>query len=641
MATINWKWARGAARWAMAGCVALGGAAAARAGADSPQAAIMLRYKPTQDGVVYTIPKPEEEAGLKVESVKGANGGNGWMLKDANGRPLRLFFNTSPTAAHNVPDVWAYYKDGVEVYREFESETKAYAGKPDQFRWLNGGGMKWGVDEAKEGHIKHWKMISAEEVSQEILQALAGKDFARLQALMITDAEMTQLGLPADEVTRIHQLEKAAPDKFKKTIDDLPKLAGGKPNWVHLETAAPECTPAEQIGAHADVIKYPHASILFEIAGGTDWVQTGEMIQVGAAWRIIDAPTAGAGAVVDQGGPPDPNKLDADPKVMALVNELTELDKQAPEPGTPPNPALAKHHLARTDLLDKIVRESKPEQREPWLRQMADSLSTAAQNSAPGDNAAMTRLTQLEDSMAKALPGSNLAAYITYREMQADYAVRITKVKDYGAAQKEWVDRLTKFVETYPKADDTADALLTLGMVNEFLNKEVEAKNWYGVLVKNFAGAPLATKAAGAGARLELEGKTFMLACPTLNDPNTIYNIEQSAGKVVVVYYWASWNSQSSGDFAKLKALADGQGKGVEVVCVNLDNTAKEAHDFLATAPAIGIHLYQGGLDSKPATDYGVMVLPNLFLVGKDGKVVNRNVQINNLEDEVKKQLQK
>ena len=178
MATITWKWTHGAARWAVAGCVALGGAAVVRA-ADSPQATIMLRYKPSQDGVVYTIPKPEEEAGLKVESVKGANGGNGWMLKDANGKPLRLFFNTTPSAAHNVPDVWAYYKDGVEVYREFESETKTYVGKPDQFRWLNAGGMKWGVDEDKAGHIKHWKMISAEEVSQEILQrCAAGKDFA-------------------------------------------------------------------------------------------------------------------------------------------------------------------------------------------------------------------------------------------------------------------------------------------------------------------------------------------------------------------------------------------------------------------------------------------------------------------------------
>ena len=37
--------------------------------------------------------------------------------------------------------------------------------------------------------------------------------------------------------------------------------------------------------------------------------------------------------------------------------------------------------------------------------------------------------------MAKAVPGSNLAAYVTYREMQADYAVRIqqTASKDKDA----------------------------------------------------------------------------------------------------------------------------------------------------------------------------------------------------------------
>ncbi|HZY87331.1 MAG TPA: thioredoxin-like domain-containing protein, partial [Gemmataceae bacterium] len=80
--------------------------------------------------------------------------------------------------------------------------------------------------------------------------------------------------------------------------------------------------------------------------------------------------------------------------------------------------------------------------------------------------------------------------------------------------------------------------------------------------------------------------------------------------------------------------------KGVELVTVNLDGTAAEAQRFLANNPSAGTHLYEaGGLESKLATGYGVQVLPNTFLVGKDGKVVSRNVQINNLEDEVKKLL--
>src|SRR5207245_7871750 len=57
---------------------------------------------------------------------------------------------------YNKIDVWSYYKDGKEVYREIDS---TFTGKPDQYRWFNDGGAKWGVDETKDGKIKFWKVI--------------------------------------------------------------------------------------------------------------------------------------------------------------------------------------------------------------------------------------------------------------------------------------------------------------------------------------------------------------------------------------------------------------------------------------------------------------------------------------------------
>ncbi len=320
MATTNWKYARGAqggGRWRGVSRWAAG--LRRRAGADSPAGG---DHAPLQAHArrrrLATHPQPEEEAGPAGQGRSTApTAASSPDARDANGRPLRLFFNTSPTAAYVVPDVWAYYKDGVEVYREFESETKAYAGKPDQYRWLNGAGGKWGVDEAKDGHIKGWKVISPEEVSQELLMALAAKDFARLQALMITDAEMTQLGLPADEVTSHPSTpRKPLPISSKRPSTTWPKLAGGKPNWVHLETAAPECTPAEQIGAPRRRDQVP---------ARLDPVRDRRRHRLGADRRddpgrlrglraSSDAPTAGAAAVVDQGGPPDPNKLGRRPQ---------------------------------------------------------------------------------------------------------------------------------------------------------------------------------------------------------------------------------------------------------------------------------------------------------------------------------------
>jgi hypothetical protein len=114
--------------------------------------------------------------------------------------------------------------------------------------------------------------------------------------------------------------------------------------------------------------------------------------------------------------------------------------------------------------------------------------------------------------------------------------------------------------------------------------------------------------------------------------------------RVVVVYYWASWNRERCiGDFATLKSLQENYGsKGLALVCVNLDNTAEVATNFLRQYPLPeAAQLFQpGGLESPLATQYGVMVLPNLFLVDKDGKVISRTIQqVSSLDEELRKHL--
>src|SRR5262249_2577192 len=149
----------------------------------------------------------------------------GYLLRDPQGRPLRRFYNSRFTSVNDGTkiDVWSYYKDGLEVYRE--SATKNGDG-PDQFRWLNAGGSKWAeghLDGTGHVHIDAWKAISPEEVSQEVLQAVIAKDYGRLEALFLTDAEARTLGLPAQEVSRIQELRKGAQAKFQAA---LAKLSG-------------------------------------------------------------------------------------------------------------------------------------------------------------------------------------------------------------------------------------------------------------------------------------------------------------------------------------------------------------------------------------------------------------------------------
>jgi hypothetical protein len=54
--------------------------------------------------------------------------------------------------------------------------------------------------------------------------------------------------------------------------------------------------------------------------------------------------------------------------------------------------------------------------------------------------------------------------------------------------------------------------------------------------------------------------------------------------------------------------------------------------------PIPGIHLHQpGGLEGKLCVEWGLMVLPHVVLVDKDGKVVSGNAQLSTLEDDVNK----
>ncbi len=600
----------------------------------APTVTAMLTFKPRQEGVVCTTPAADKQAGCKVELLKGAHG-SGWVLKDEEGNLLRRFFDSN---GDNHIDVWAYYKDGVEVYAEIDT---TFTGKPDQYRWFNAGGCKWGVDDNKDGRIDSWKVISPEEVSQEILFALINRDLARLQSLMLTEAELKALDLPAEQTSRIREQLKAAPEKFQETWSKLSKLSN-KATWIHLETVAPQCVAPEGSAGRAEVIKHARGTLLYDNGGTSDWIQTGEMYQIGSAWRIVSAPVPGASAPETPSGKGSSLDLDNNPELQKLIAELTELDKQVPPANGGANPALAQHHLRRADVLEQIVGKVKATDRDPWIRQVADSLSTAAQSD-PNNTPSMTRLLNLEKQLTRVLPaGHPLTAYVTYREMQADYSRNLPpnggKEKNFDKVQEAWLGRLAKFVQAFPNGEDTPDALLQAGMVSEFLNKEVEAKNWYKQLKDHFGDKPQARKAEGSIRRLELEGQALALSGPMLNDPNIAFDMDQKRGKVVIVYYWASWNNQCSSDFNKLKALLDTHSGKLDLVCVNLDNSIEEARRYLSSSPSPGTHLHQdSGLESKMATDYGIQVLPTIFLVGKDGKVVSRNGQIANLEDEVKK----
>ena len=617
----------------LTGCVLLL-AGVSPAWATTPQQMLTV-YKPDFTEVQISTPTPDEYASCEVKwvAVKKDNSNEidpysgTYVLKDGKGQFLRIF-----KIKNSKPYSWSYFKDGQEVFRELDTN---FNGKKDQYRWLNNAGMKWGISTQEDGKIDAWQMISAEEVVQEVFAALAKGDVARLQALLITGADMRAMKLSSSEAQRMASLVTGAPAKFQAVRAKLPQL-DGKARLTNIESATPRCVLAEANGTDQDQFRYPYRTFLFEAADKKhDWVQTGEMIKVGAAWRLIDGPSLADNDAAPAAGGADNLAL------RKLYDQLTAIDAKAPPALRDPHvdKAVQDYNMSRVAVLKQIVSEAKLDEQENWNKQIFDNLSAAYQ---AGSAEALSELTTRQAAIAAKMPGSNLAAYGAYRQLWATYAAKLAGPQ-VAKVQDEWLDKLEKFAKAYPKAEDTPDALWQLATGCEAGGKDEEAKGWYRLIFEGFPSHPLAGKAKGSEARLNLVGRPLELAGPQLGS-SAMFDVAGLKGKVVVVYYWASTVSVCERDFVTLNRLRAAHAKDMEIVCVCLDDSAAAASEFLRKNPMTGVQLFQaakdgGGLNSPLAISYGINSLPTLFLIGKDGRVLNRTLQVGDLEAELRRAL--
>ena len=599
----------------------------------------ILQRAPVQTGVMVTTPTGADLAGCKAEQMawpKSANGTapTGIVVRDSRGRLVRQFVDTT---GRNRPNIFSFYFNGVEAYRELDANSD---GKPDQFRWLGPNGGKWGADSNGDGRIDSWYVISPEEVAQELFIALASNDLQRIQALLPTDQELKSLGLPESEMAKIRQRTAGAMKRAQDTAEALAKKGltpQGK--WIHFEAGLPYTTPGDVVGSPHDIVVHKNATVLFDKGDGmsADVFQTGELMQIGRAWRLIDGPAPGAapiGVHTDDMGTPG-QTLPDNPEFQKLVAKLQEITAPSDAAG------MAKYHLDRVAILEQIIPLLSADQREPWQKQVIDGYSAAAES---GNAEAFTRLKQLNEALKAAGSTTGVAPYAAFRFLAAEYTNKLREAKsdDVMTVQGWWRDQLEAFVQAYPKSEESAEAMLRLAVAYEFAGKdgEARAKQWYETLARSFANHPYAAKAQGAVKRLTCDGQPFELTGTELGSGGQ-FSMAQVHGKPTIVYYWANWGRDVSAELKQLVDLQKAFGeKGLQIVTVNLDDEPAPAVQALNAAQLRGIHLHMpGGLDRSPlAVAYGIQMVPHIFLVDKDGKVANRNAQPGPiLKDEVEK----
>jgi tetratricopeptide (TPR) repeat protein len=619
-------------------------AVAGRLPAAAPTVEQALKLSPVQKGVQFDVPAADEVARCSIKADK-IGGKTGWVVRDPVGQMLRVFMDTNDD---NVVDMWSYYQDGVEVYRDIDSN---HNGKADQYRWLNTGGSRWGVDANEDAQIDSWKSISAEEVTGEIVAALAAKDIARFQRVLLTADEAAALGLGEVKAKELADKLKAAPDDFKRLVAAQTAI-GPKCQWLHFGGTRPGVFPAGSDGATKDVLAYENVLAMFDNEGKQGQLQIGTVVKAGDLWRVIAAPAAvdeGQAELKDVVGfffrspaatPPD---LAADPnapseELQKLLADLETLDQAAASASTAQ--AQNEYNSRRAELIEKLAAAAKdPTERAQWLRQLADTVSAAVQSGTYPDG--VPRLQSLLEKLTQEPDSKDLAGYVKFRLMTAEYGLALSAEKlDFVKVQQQWLEGLEQYIKDYPTSPDAADAMVQLAMAHEFAGQEDEAARCYAQIVEKFPDSAPAKKAAGARKRLESVGKTLALA-GTTNTGGKV-SVKDFGGKVLLVHYWSTEFEPCVAELATLRDLQAKYGRaGFALLGINLDVNKKTLDAFLKKNKVVSWpQMWEpGGLESRPAVELGILTLPTALLVDGEGQVVNRNIHVSEIESELKKLL--
>lgn len=129
---------------------------------------------------------------------------------------------------------------------------------------------------------------------------------------------------------------------------------------------------------------------------------------------------------------------------------------------------------------------------------------------------------------------------------------------------------------------------------------------------------------AGAARRLKLVGNPLELAGTKLD--GAPFELSSLKGKVVLVDFWATWCGPCIAEHPNVKKNYEKYREaGFEVVAVSIDEDREALETFVKEkeTPWITLHEKEAG-GKNPATDkYGILSIPAMFLVDREGKVLS------------------
>ncbi len=608
----------------------------------------LLSIRPRHSGFEYDQRSQSEIEKCKLQAPAADSGKRGYIVIDENGRTLRQFLDNN---ADDRLDQWSYYKDGIEVYRDLDTN---FDSKADQHRWMGTAGLRWGLDTNQDGTIDTWRMISAEEVASEVFEAIKDGDSARFKRVLLSERELKDLGLGEKLNDTVSQSLKNAVGKFNDFAKKQ-RLISTKSTWVHFGTSQPSLVAAGNSGSEKDVIVYDHASAVFRNGNDYEQVAIGTVVQVAPnSWRaaelpqmVIEGKAVANGGILFQipgfssGASGVAQANPADEKFAKLFSDLDKIDKLAAKAKKQSD--IESLEAQRAKLKTLLIENSRSEDRTNWIESLADTVTDAYQRDRyPGG---LTFLAGYQRKLKSAGQTGGLD-YIAWRMLNTKFSKAIDEgdQRKRSEATEEFVEDMEAFAKSHPNSRFGAECLNNLGMHYEIADRQnpKRAVEWYRKCASSFPSSDFGKKAAGAIIRLGSQGKKVNFEGKTI-DGRTFSLQKQYAkkpGKIVVIHYWATWCDVCIAEFESLQRLGEKYKDDLIIIGANIDDETKDFTAFMKKNRSLRwtqLHEPGGVEKSSLAHQLGPSSLPLVVLFDSQGRLVESGIPVDELDREIQR----
>lgn len=607
-----------------------------------------LTYKAKQD-VNYdfkTSGRPSEEM-VKKAQMQSSNelfGKTGYVLADSTNRVIRVLLDTNKD---RKLDSFSYYKDGVEVYREVDTD---YDSEPNEYRWLGSAGTRWGIDRNQDGAIDQWKVISAEEVAYEVFMAIKTRDDARYQRLLLTDQELSTLGLSGDiakdAAKRLDQARKGFANMVRgqKAID-------AKAKWINSGNGQPSLAPSGK-GLSKDLICHDHASSVFQSATGTETLALGTLVKVGDVWRLMELPqVVPRGKAIENGGllfpvvqiipdmPGGTGPVDrVDEQLAGLYEELTKLESAIAKEGEA-GVAMSKLQKDRAMMQWKIYQKIPAKEKINWLENIGDTVSSAYRDDyyPEGLRFLESVIKTLRD--AKKTEGLD---YIRFRMIGTEYYKIVSESdrREKEEVAKDYYKKLENFANEFPKSKFAPEALFSIAQ-NYEVSRTADSDKAIGIYktcAQRYPDTNFGKRAAGAARRIGGRGKAVPFKGTTVDGKTFDISNRTLRDRIIVVYYWEMWCADQRVDakgntaFDIFQDLKSKYKDEVVIVSANIETDKDAYKDFSGPLKGIFEMHVPGGMEGSPlAFQLGVVSEPTMVVWDKKGNMYDAESGVGDL----------